>query len=192
MAKSTIKKFLRKGGQSLTAIAKGCFHTSKANATCKSEVNELIEAGELSVDTTGRFDIYQLKKAASKSVGKTKSASKKNALKKPGKATITAVTLEGYSVKQSRGKTVISCPNGASIPIAEGEYLVVINDDPRYTAKDAKDVISCIADYSTEKGMASFVVSDIKTNKVITGSDDISLDESRILSLQIKKHNKAA
>jgi hypothetical protein len=179
-----------------TRISKDVLFTSKASASLKEELTTLVENGTLSVYNGGRFVTYS---AGSGTSGVTTiKASKKPMVKVGSPDSLTADTLSGFTAKKKSGRVHVHCPpnkafpKGYKVSLADGAYLLVINGEPKFKVEDANDTLSAISTYATEQGMASFAVSDVKTNTDISGKTDIVLGEGRILSLKVGKVNKAA
>ena len=177
-------------GVTLNKIAKDGLDLSKANQALKDEVAKLVEEGKLTEDNSGRYTLYSIGEAG-EDVDKAGEVSLQNAqeIQLPTKE------FEGFTVESNpkvRNGKIVTTPEGNSIELGGGESLVVINGVAQYLAQEPSDVISCISDYTTEHDMVTFVVKDIKANKVIGSAGDVQLDEGRILALEITKHNKAA
>jgi hypothetical protein len=112
---------------------------------------------------------------------------------KKRESALPAVDLPGFdAVAMKDGSVEVTGPKKQTATLAPGEYLVVINNDFSYAATTPAEVIAAISDYAKDKGMATFTVKNMKTNSVIGTDKDIELGESRILCLEIAKHNKAA
>ena len=173
------------------AIAKAQGKT-KARKGLKDEIAGLVADGTLVADNSGRYTTYSV---ASQTVNVTKSVPKKSIkteLKQAPKSLPTK-TVNGYVVtEKDGGKITIKTPNGELVALGKKEYLLVINGTPTWAVKTAEDVLTCISSYATEKGFATYVVSNTATGKIVGSKDDIKLNNDRILMLDIKRHNKAA
>jgi len=183
---------------SLTAIAKK-LGMNKANQELKNNISSLMQAGKITKNSAGRFDTYQ--KVGKSKVAKQSGNESSSVVQSPKKdlpdlPEASENKVSGYSIKklEERGKEKIkiSLPSGKSIKINPDDSLLVINDEPKYVVKTAKDVVTCIKEYSTAKGMRTFTVDDITQNKKIGTEDDIMIKDQHIMFLSIKKHNKAA
>ena len=184
---------------SLTAIAKK-LGMNKANQELKNIVSGLVQAGTITMNTSGRFDTYQ-RVGKGSNVAKQSGSESSSVVQSPNKdlpdlPEAPDSKVSGYSIKKlkekGKEKIKISLPSGKSIKINPDDSLLVINDEPKYVVKTAKDVVTCIKEYSTAKGMRTFTVDDITQNKKIGTEDDITIKDQHIMFLSIKKHNKAA
>jgi hypothetical protein len=216
-----IVKYLKKVGQSnANGIAQNALGMTKASGGLRKLLESMLSSGEIEADNSGRYTEYKAPSSRGGSIGKSKSKSKsvskkssskkssskksKSASKKSsgvearkiGKTKQPAIKVEilkGYSAKGLKdGSVEISGPRNQTATLADGEHLIVINGNFSYGASTPPEVIAAISDYAKANGMATFTVKDMKTNSVIGTSKDIDLDESRILCLEIAKHNKAA
>lgn len=183
-----------------TAIAKELGHT-KLRDGLKDQINKLVESGKIVQNTEGQFITYTLavKKKASaapvkgttttKAVAAPKAEEKTPELKLPEAST---ETVRGYNIEKTKEGKFITTPNGKKIKMNADDYLIVINNEPLYVVKDAGDALGCIREYTTKKGMKTFVVNDIVQSKSIGTKSDLMAPEHRIMFMEIKAHNKAA
>jgi len=214
-----IVEYLKSNGQAnANNIAQNACDMKKASGGLRDTLNDMVNAGLIVEDNSGRYTEYKAKVAVAKraSVSKPKKAKKnkkatksvettasvspnrdarkieqKNSNKK--ESALKAENLPGYSaVARDDGSVEVTGPNKQSAILQEGEYLVVINGVFGYAATTPPEVIAAISDHAKAQGMATFTVKDMKTNSVIGTDKDIELGESRILCLEIAKHNKAA
>lgn len=193
-AKKVAKFLVKSPNSTCGAISKGALGKAKAPKTLKGTLDQMAQNGVITKDSSGRFDTYSV--AGSET---TVTTGAKSAPAKPNKAKLDSVpslkskNVSGFSVKSSdqKGGVVIGSQQG-DIPLKADEYLLVINNAPSWAVKSAEDVLSCIASYAQSKGYASYVVKNIATGKIIGSTNDISLQENRILTLEIARHNKAA
>ena len=190
-------------GMTGTAIAHAAGF-SKA-ARIMKDLEALVDAGKVELITGGRYDLYKL---VGKTVAKSQQQVEKNE-KTDEKVTIVegekvASKLPEASANDLRGYTVTSIlykgepmkkivtPDGKSIRVGNDEKLLVINNEPKYTAKTAEDVITCIKEYAASTGLNVFTIDDIKMNRKISNEKDVVIKDEHIMFLSIKKHNKAA
>jgi polyhydroxyalkanoate synthesis regulator phasin len=189
-----VKKFLAKAPNSTCgAISKGALGKAKAPKSLKGTLDQMVQAGVICKDSAGRFDMYSLVGETNVKTSAQPAPAKSKDVKLESVPNLKSKTMSGFSVKSTdqKGGVVIESKQG-EIPLAAGEYLLVINDAPSWAVKSAEDVLSCIASYAQSKGFASYVVKNIATGKIIGSTNDISLQENRILTLEIARHNKAA
>jgi hypothetical protein len=207
--KEVIKYLKKVGSATGNKIAQEALGLIKATGGSGKLIQEMVDAGQLEIDSSGRYTEYRVASSGGATISKSKSKAKKSSKKSSKKyqnkharkietetvkeSALPTVDLPGYSAKLGKGGVVkITGPNRQVAQLREGEHLVVINGNFAYAAATPPEVIAAISDYAKDQGMATFTVSDVKTNSVIGTDKDIQLDESRIICLEIKKHNKAA
>jgi len=197
MATTSIVSILKKNpGLTANGIAKAQ-GKSKARQGLKNELAELVEDGTLVEDTSGRYVTYSVAGGTSISKGKTsKKIPKKKVVEsemKQAPKPLPEKTVSGFTItEKDGGKVTIKTPNQELVPLGKKESLLVINGAPTWAVKSAEDVLTCISAYATEKGYATYVVSNTATSKIVGSKDDIELKNNRILLIDIKRHNKAA
>lgn len=208
--------YLKKAAKAtMNAIAQNVFNASKATNKIMALVESLVNTKAVTKDTSGRYVEYAVAtgsasvapavttiapKAAATPTPAVKNAAnvsganpKKITQNQTPQSALKTKVLPGYSATAlANGRIKIDGPNRQTIDIASDEYLIVINNNFSYAAKTPADVIAAIFDYGKEQGITTFVVKDAVSNKVIGNEKDVVLGESRILCLEIAKHNKAA
>lgn len=185
--KETIVSILEEetNGITATGIAKAMGKT-KARAALKNALAELVDDGVVVCDGSGRYDMYSLPETEGASISNTSEIEVKSV------PSITSKVINGYSVNPVVDGIEITTPSNQKVSLSSNEYLLVINDEPLYSVQSAKDVLDCISAFATSKGYATYVVSNVNTGKIIGTENDISLNEDRVLMIEIKRHNKAA
>lgn len=93
---------------------------------------------------------------------------------------------------KKRKGVIITTPDNKIVELKKTERLLVINldDDHRYIVDKPEDVFRAIGEYTSEKSIGNFLVSDMETNKPVNPNNVKDLDV-QILFLKISKHNKA-
>lgn len=186
MTENQVLKAVTVSGLTATALAK------KVGATKGKQVlpilKQLIKDGKVELDSTGRYDLYKkVKESADISIVKTEV---------PQTNLPENIEVLGFKISNIKFKGVpmkkIETPDGRKIRIEKDDKLLVINGEPKYTVKTAEDVLKCIRKYTVDNNMPLFVVNDIKQNKKIKNDKDLMVQDNHIISLTIKKHNKAA
>jgi hypothetical protein len=183
-----------KSDLSATAIAHE-LGFSKASSI-KSELDALVDEGVVTKNSDGRFDTFSLgeKKSIEKPQVKTTVVEGEKVTEKLPEAPLS--DIEGFKIANIRYKGArmkkITTPDGKNIRLEDDEKLIVINDQPKYVVKSAEDIIACIQKYAMDEGLTVFSVNDIKQNRKITTEKDLVVKDNHIISLSIKKHNKAA
>jgi len=189
-----ILKALKNKELSATAIAHELgYSKSKQIAT---ELAKLVKDGSISVNKSGRFDVYSLaapvaKSEKSESVTVVDGEKVEEKLPEAGTNDLRGFAISNIKYKGKRMKKVTT-PNGKKIRMENDEKLLVINDEPKYVVKTAEDIITCIRKYSMENNLTVFTVSDIKQNQKISNEKDVLVKDNHVMFLSIKKHNKAA
>ena len=189
----SIRAYLKKNpGVTGNVIAiEGC-GLSKARPGFRRVLAGMVKEGEVVADDSTRYTTYSLASGTSVKTGAVTKSVKADTKGADDVRALPTKRMEGYTPFYKDGRLHIRCPNKQEVSLKDNEHLLVVNGVPMYTVETAKDVIACISDFAQEKGYATFVVSDITSNKVIGEEKDIVLDESRILAISIRKHNKAA
>lgn len=172
---------------------------NKATKSLNTAIQELIEEGSVIADNSGRYTTYT--KAGSSSVSKKSTTEAvTTSITKEASAVVETelpeANVDGFKIKnvKFKGKMVkkITTPDGKHVRLNEGERLLIINNKPEFVVKSADEVIKAIRKYSTDKGLSTFTVNDLKQNAKITGEKDIKISDNHLLFMEIKKHNKAA
>jgi hypothetical protein len=206
--KSILKYLKSAGSATANKIAQNALNLKKGTGSSKALIDEMVADGELVEDSSGKYTEYTVagktKKTKKASIGKTSSVKKARAKgaarkieqakqKKAKEKGFNSKTLSGYDAYPNDDGTVtVTGPNNQSAVLADNEHLVVINGKFLYAAKTPPEVIGAISEYTKGEGMTTFTVTDMVTNEEIGTGEDIELDDSRIICLEIKKHNKAA
>jgi len=201
---STIREVLAGNvdGMTATAIAHA-MGFSKA-VKIQKELDKLVDENTVECDNSGRYLIYKLaKKAVAKKESKvaTKESEEDVTVVQGERVTnplpeASSSDIDGYKIAniKYKGKSMkkVTTPDGKNIRLEDDEKLLVINDEPKYTAKTAEDVITAIRKYALDQGLTVFSVNDIKKNQKISNDKDVVVKDDHIMFLSIKKHNKAA
>ena len=160
----------------MSGIAKDGLGVSKPSNTLKNIVEELVKNKTLVEDKSGKYIQYVINKKSTSS-SSTQSMTDEQ-VTKDGEFTVTKkkdkYIVEGYTKEYE---------------LKDNQYLLVINGNPEYKVADAKDVIEAIQKYTEARGMVTFTVTNVKTGKQVTSSDDIKFTD-KILILNITKVNK--
>jgi len=184
---------------SITAIAKK-LGSNKANQSLKNIVANLVRDGKVSENSSGRYPVYT-KVGSGGSVQRQQGSTQSSVVQTPKKdlPSLPAAPeskISGYTIKplkeKGKDKIRITLPSGKSVKIKPEQSLLVINDEPKYVVTTPQDVVTCIRNYSVDKGMRTFTVDDITQNKKIGTENDVQVPDNHIMFLSIKKHNKAA
>lgn len=88
-------------------------------------------------------------------------------------------------MKRGRERIRITLPEGKTVEISPDEHILVINDEPKYIVKDAKDVIYCIREYANKHAMRRFSVNDITQNRRAIGPSGEQIHDGHVLCLTI-------
>jgi hypothetical protein len=179
-----------------TAIA----HTwgySKASASVMNAIQEAVESGALSVDNSGRYTVYTVVSSGSQRTPRTHEEAL--AICRIDDADIPEKDIAsqyGYTISTKKSgdtiKILIKTSDNKKLTLKADEKLVIINDKPQYVISAADQLVGAIWKFAKDNNYAEYVVSDVLTSKKIQNASDIDFDERAIISLTIKKHNKAA
>jgi hypothetical protein len=182
----------------MNAIGKS-FGMAKPSSMLKATVQALVEQGHVVEDTSGRYTTYSVAGSEVAEVAsispccKKEKKEKSNKIKVATPSELKSVEIKGYSLSTGKsGKLKVKCPNQSTITLKDDEYLLVINDEPLWAVKTAKDVLRCFASYAADKNYATYVVKDAVSGKIIGDISDSILGDDRLLMVEIKRHNKAA
>lgn len=184
-----------------TALAKKLGMT-KARDGFKNQLSNLVAAGSVIESLDGRYATYLKapKSGSGNAVASTPSGTTKTtavgqptaAKNVPQLPEVQERVIRNYKISSTKKGKVVTTPNGKRVTMKDEDFLVVINEEPLYVVKDAADVMTCIREYANEKGMRTFVVSDLAQSKSIGTKKDVASPEDHVLFLEIKRHNKAA
>lgn len=197
--KDTIVQFLQNNpNQTANNIAKTGLGYNKATNAVRRNIQEMVNSGQLTEDNSGRYTTYSL--ASGTSTGSTSGTvsisndAPKNTVEEVVTATLPSVTMPGFSYELDEKNMVVitETKTGKQYPLNADEYLIVINGNVEFAATTPADALGAIAQYSSKHGMSTYVVSDLKSGKAIASEEDVKVDSTKILSLKIQKHNKAA
>jgi hypothetical protein len=187
---------------SATAIANK-IGKSKA-CQISDDLEALVEAGKLAVDTSGRYPLYKTVRAKTNRTSNTTtvattSSNNNNSIVADGVSADTKSIPEGYSVsklgkRKSDGLVgrKVTLPNGSAYFVESGDTLVNINDgdDVRIiTSKNGAmpeaQISTLIEQYTKNNGMTAYT---IKSKCGCIGRDNTI----GVLDYKIQKCNKAA
>jgi len=191
-SKQEIVNYLSSNPESTaTSIAKGLMGKSKASQGDKNLLEEMVGDGLIEEDCSGRYVTYTAVDGAevAEISGDDSDAADLNEAGSPATRSFSGVEVS----EGDDGGFEVFLP-GESHPYLLGadEHLLIINGKPEFTVTSPGDVLEGIEEYTRRSGIQTFTITDVVTNKQISGRDDISLGEGRIISLNVNKHNKAA
>ncbi len=192
-------------GMSATAISKAVGY-SKLSARVAAVLDELVEAGEVTIGEHDRgYDIYFITATSSRAVaadtvddGDVDGGEEEEDYIDPRENTdrmedyILPSNDYGYVFKETtRGFTVV-CPDGNALKLTKTERLLVINQDPgyRFVITLPEEVLEAIHVYTTEKGIGTYLVTDMATGRAIKDVEEIDAKQVGLF-ITISRHNKA-
>jgi len=164
---------------SLTAISKAVGY-SKKNDKVTEIIKELVEKKVFREITKSGRTLYY--------VAEEEDSSSDTIMSMPSNAS-------GYdiNINQSNGTAAIKCAGDkCEVQLEADERLLVINNDNthRYKVANSDDVLKAIKEYSDEKGIGTFLVTDLIKNTSVANPSDVNLDSAVIL-LGVERYNKA-
>jgi predicted transcriptional regulator len=164
----------------MTTIAKDGLGVSKASNTLKELISGLVSNKALKEDKSGKYIQYSITKSTE---------TLKNSQTSPSTVPDGTITKDGdFTVVKKDGKFIVQ-GYAKEYELNDDQFLLVINGNPEYKVATAKDVIEAIQKYTESRGMVTFTVTNVKTGKQVTSSDDIGFTD-KILILDITKVNK--
>ena len=171
---------------------------SKASSGVMNAIQEGVESGALVADNSGRYTIY---KVVAQGAPRTR-VTREEALQicridDDDIPEADIASQYGYTLSTKKSgdsyKIIIKTSDNKKLTMNAGEKLVIINGKPLYTISSADEVVGAIWKYAKDNNYAEYIVQDMLTSKKITpGAADADFSERAIISLSIKKHNKAA
>lgn len=99
--------------------------------------------------------------------------------------------LRGYEVTEGENGFVIKDPNEIEFETPSKEHsLIVINERPFGFVKDRTGVVRAIKQYTEEKGIGAYTISDLNTGEYINDETDVN-STPVLIFLEISRYNKA-
>jgi len=99
--------------------------------------------------------------------------------------------LRGYEVTEGKNGLVIKDPSGVEFETPSNEHsLIIINERPFGYVKDCAGVVRAIKQYTEEKGIGAYTISDLNTGEFINDESDVN-PAPVLIFLEISRYNKA-
>lgn len=169
----------------MSSIAKDGLGVSKPSNSLKDLIAELVSNKTLKEDKSGKYIQYSMMPKT-----ETKPQVQSKALTTvDSNVSDETVTKDGDSTVIKKNDEFIIQGFSKEFKLTGEQFLLVINGQPEYKVATAKDVIEAIQKYTEARGMVTFTVTNVKTGKQVTSSDDITFAD-KILILDITKVNK--
>lgn len=189
---------------SRTAVAKQIGY-AKGSKVVDRILDELVQEKKAKVTDSGKgYDVYYKTVSGEKeSATIAKNSGDESAETKSKDSVNYRIPTNTYGFKvqtdvevkidgKKRMGVIVTTPDNKTVELKKTERLLVINldDDHRYIVDKPEDVFRAIGEYTSEKNIGNFLVTDMESNKPVNPNNVKDLDV-QVLFLKISKHNKA-